>query len=117
MQEGATSTPPPQTLSPAGDQLLGQVYDQLRAIAQQRLALEAPGHTLQATALVHEAYLKLRHHQSIFVADKPRFVMAAAEAMRRILIDHARTRTRHKRGGPNVKRTMADVGDVADLAA
>jgi RNA polymerase sigma factor (TIGR02999 family) len=117
MQEGATGSPLPETLQPAGEQLLSEVYNQLRAIAQQRLAMEAPGHTLQATALVHEAYLKLRNHDSIFVSDKPRFVLAAAEAMRRILIDHARTRSRVKRGGPNIKRTMVDVGDVADLAA
>jgi RNA polymerase sigma factor (TIGR02999 family) len=93
------------------------VYDQLRAIAQQRLAQEAPGHTLQATALVHEVYLKLRNRDSLFTSDKPRFLIAAAEAMRRILIDHARTRGRLKRGGPTAKRNIADVSDVADLAS
>jgi RNA polymerase sigma factor (TIGR02999 family) len=96
--------------------LLGQVYDQLRAIARKRLAQEAPGHTLQATALVHEAYLKLQSHPSVLNADKARFLMAAAEAMRRILIDHARTRKRIKRGG-EAKRTKMTVSDVADLAA
>jgi hypothetical protein len=70
--------------------LLARVYDELRNIARHRLAHESPSHTLQATALVHEAYLKLLNHASIFTADKPRFVIAAAEAMRRILIDHAR---------------------------
>jgi RNA polymerase sigma factor (TIGR02999 family) len=96
--------------------LLGQVYDQLRAIARKRLAQEKPGHTLQATALVHEAYLKLQSHPSVLNADKARFLMAAAEAMRRILIDHARTRKRIKRGG-EAKRTTMTVSDVADLAA
>jgi RNA polymerase sigma factor (TIGR02999 family) len=95
--------------------LLAQVYEQLRAIARQRLMSEAPGHTLQATALVHEAYLKLRQNSSVFGLDQSRFVMAAAEAMRRILIDHARTRGRIKRGG-GAKREPIDVADVADLA-
>jgi RNA polymerase sigma-70 factor (ECF subfamily) len=117
MQDGAGDTLGPDASSKEGEQLLAQVYDQLRAIAQRRLAQESPGHTLQATALVHEAYLKLRNHESIFVADKPRFVLAAAEAMRRILIDHARTRGRIKRGGERVRRTLTEVADVADLAA
>ena len=71
---------------------------------------------MQATALVHEAYLKLQSHPSVLNADKPRFLMAAAEAMRRILIDHARTRKRIKRGG-DAKRTKQTISDVADLAA
>ncbi|WP_428939142.1 ECF-type sigma factor [Fontivita pretiosa] len=96
--------------------LLAEVYDQLRAIARNRLAHEAPGHTLQATALVNEAYLKLCQHSGIFAADKSRFVVAAAEAMRRILIDHARTRKRIKRGGGQIKRSAADISDVAELA-
>jgi RNA polymerase sigma factor (TIGR02999 family) len=98
------------------DELAAQVYDQLRVIARTRLARESPNHTLQATELVHEAYIKLRDHTSIFAADKPRFVMAAAEAMRRILIDHARSRARLKRGGPKMKRSMVEIADVADLA-
>ena len=106
-------TSPP---SPAndGDGILAQVYDQLRAIARARMATERPGHSLQATALVHEAYLKLQNHPSILHADRGRFFQAAAEAMRRILIDHARTKGREKRGG-GMKRVV-ELGDVAQLA-
>jgi RNA polymerase sigma factor (TIGR02999 family) len=96
------------------DGLLAQVYDQLRAIARARMANERPGHSLQATALVHEAYLKLQNHPSILHADRGRFFQAAAEAMRRILIDHARTKGREKRGG-GMKR-IAELADVAQLA-
>lgn len=101
--------------SPPEAPLLGQVYEQLRLIARQRLAGERGGHTLQATALVHEAWMKLQSHQSLLNLGRSQFVAAAAEAMRRILIDHARTRGRIKRGG-EVKRTMADVAELADDA-
>lgn len=90
-----------------------QVYDQLRAIARAKLAQQSPGHTLQATALVHEAFLKLRDHPSIVSAEPARFYQAAAQAMRQILIDHARARGRIKRGG-NVRREFADVAELAD---
>jgi len=84
----------------AASQLLPLVYDELRKLAAQRMAHEQPGQTLQPTALVHEAYLRL-------VGDEPRkpwdgrghFFAAAAEAMRRILVDRARDRHRQKRGG------------------
>src|SRR5262245_5268421 len=77
------------------ENLLAQVYEQLRAIARHRIASEAPGHTLQATALVHEAYMKLCLTGSSFkLTDRSQFVMMAAEAMRRVLIDHARGRNR-----------------------
>jgi RNA polymerase sigma factor (TIGR02999 family) len=95
--------------------LLSQVYDQLRAIARGRLARERVGHSLQATELVHEAFLKLQKHPSLMHSDRARFFHAAAEAMRRILIDHARTRGRIKRGG-GMKRTVADVAELAEDA-
>ena len=112
MSSGETTAPPA-----AGDdgQLLAQVYDQLRAIARARLARERVGHSLQATELVHEAFLKLQKHPSLIQADRARFFHAAAEAMRQILIDHARSKGRIKRGG-GMKRTMSDVADVAELA-
>ncbi len=98
--------------------LLEEVYEQLRAIAQNRLADESPGHTLQATALVHEAWLKLCQRHSVMSLDRRRFVLAAAEAMRRVLIDHARSRDRVKRGGGEpVQQLAPDAGDVLDLAA
>ena len=88
----------------AADQLLPLVYDELRRLAAFRLAQERPGHTLQATALVHEAWLRLvdvdaRQHWS----SRRHFFGAAAEAMRRILIDNARQKKAAKRGG-NLQR-------------
>ena len=76
----------------AADELLPLVYDQLRAIAQQRMNEERAGHTLQATALVHEAYLRLVGDESVTWESRAHFYVAAAEGMRRILIDHARRR-------------------------
>ncbi len=84
----------------AAGQLLPLVYDELRLLAAQRLAGEMPGQTLQATALVHEAYLRLvGAGQSQHWDGRRHFFAAAAEAMRRILIDRARDRRRLKRGG------------------
>lgn len=89
--------------SAAAEQLLPLVYQQLRAIAQQRMNGERKDHTLQATALVHEAYVKLVGGDAsggqAQWSGRAAFFKAAAEAMRRILIDHARTRGREKRGG------------------
>jgi len=91
----------------ATDELLPLVYEELRLLAAQKLSHEAPGQTLQATALVHEAYLRL-------VGDEPRgwenrghFFAAAAEAMRRILIDNAR-RKKSERGGGGTERVQLD---------
>jgi len=85
------------------EQLLPLVYQQLRAIAQQRMSGERKDHTLQATALVHEAYLKLVGGEAVGGqvpwSGRAAFFKAAAEAMRRILIDHARGKGREKRGG------------------
>jgi RNA polymerase sigma factor (TIGR02999 family) len=84
----------------AAEQLLPLVYDELRKLASQKLAQEKPGQTLQATALVHEAYLRLVGADAKHPWDsRGHFFAAAAEAMRRILIDAARTRAAHKRGG------------------
>ena len=79
--------------------LLEVVYEQLRAIAQQRMVQERADHTLQATALVHEAYIRLVGDADVSWANRAHFFAAAAEAMRRILIEHARSRARQKRGG------------------
>jgi RNA polymerase sigma factor (TIGR02999 family) len=81
----------------AADQLLPLVYEELRQLAAQRLAQEKQGQTLDATALVHEAYLRLVGDQQF--ANHGHFFAAAAEAMRRILIDRARARRSLKRGG------------------
>jgi RNA polymerase sigma factor (TIGR02999 family) len=84
----------------AAEQLLPLVYEELRKLATQRLAQEAPGQTLQATALVHEAYLRLVDVEKIqHWNSRGHFFAAAAEAMRRILVENARKRGRLKRGG------------------
>jgi RNA polymerase sigma factor (TIGR02999 family) len=80
----------------AAADLLPLVYEELRKLASARMAAEAPGHTLDATALVHEAYLRLVGDQQF--DGRGHFFAAAAEAMRRILVDHARTRMAAKRG-------------------
>ncbi len=81
------------------DELLPLVYDQLRGSAAKRMARERPDHTLQPTALVHEAYMRLVGDSAVTWEGRGHFYAAAAEAMRRILIEHARARGRVKRGG------------------
>jgi len=100
----------------AANELLPLVYDELRKLAAAKLATEKPGQTLQATALVHEAYLRLVGDE-----DKQRwdsrghFFAAAAEAMRRILVDQARSKATHKRGG-SFGRLDFDAIDLASHA-
>lgn len=91
--------------------LLPLVYEQLRKAAQRQLSGERSGHTLSATALVHEAYLKLAGPRDIAWAGRGHFYAAAAQAMRRILVDHARSKGR---GGTRPMR-LQDIGDVAAL--
>jgi len=81
------------------NQLLPLVYDELHALAKQQLRSERRDHSLQATALVHEAYLRLVDQTSVEWQSRAHFVAIAATAMRRILVDYARGRARHKRGG------------------
>jgi RNA polymerase sigma factor (TIGR02999 family) len=84
----------------AAEQLLPLVYQELRKLAAQKLAQEAPGQTLQPTALVHEAYLRLvGHDEAQHWNSRGHFFAAAAEAMRRILVDNARRKRRSKHGG------------------
>ena len=97
----------------AAAQLLPLAYDQLRRAAQQRMDAERGDHTLSATALVHEAYLKLVGPRQVPWAGRGHFYAAAAQAMRRILIDHARSRA--ARGGGGVR--LEDIGDINALAA
>lgn len=93
-------------------ELVELVYAQLRAIAQQRMTEEGAGHTLQATALVHEAYLRVSHGRRLPFQNQAHFFAVAAEAMRRILIDHARAKGAVKRGGGAAKAPLS----VLDLA-
>ncbi len=95
-----------------GAELLAAVYDQLRAVAQRRMAEENPGHTLQATALVHEAFLRIGQDRRVPFESPAHFYAAAAEAMRRILLDHARSRNALKRGGGGARERLS----VVDLA-
>jgi RNA polymerase sigma-70 factor, ECF subfamily len=83
----------------AADKLLPMVYDEFRALARHYLAQERANHTLQPTALVHEAYMKLVDQTRVDWQGKSHFFAVAAQAMRRILVDHARSRHRDKRGG------------------
>jgi len=81
------------------DELIQAVYDQLRRQARRQLRRERPNHTLDTAALINEAYLKLVEQRSVAWQDRSQFFSLAAELMRRILVDHARTRHRQKRGG------------------
>jgi RNA polymerase sigma factor (TIGR02999 family) len=88
----------------AASQLLPLVYDELRKLAAQRMAREKPGHTLQATALVHEAFLRLVGKEAKTPwAGRGHFFAAAAESMRRILVENARRKSRAKHGGDRKK--------------
>jgi RNA polymerase sigma factor (TIGR02999 family) len=94
----------------AAGQLLPLVYDELRQLAAQRLAHEKPGQTLEATALVHEAYLRLVSAEGLQSWDgRGHFFAAAAEAMRRILVERARRKSRGKHGGGLVRRDLDEV--------
>jgi RNA polymerase sigma factor (TIGR02999 family) len=86
----------------AAEQLLPLVYDELRSLAAQRLAREKPGQTLQPTALVHEAYLRLVGSHDPGWNGRGHFFAAAAEAMRRIMVERARRKSRRKHGGGRV---------------
>jgi RNA polymerase sigma factor (TIGR02999 family) len=110
----------PQTGSPrtGSDAFIQQVYDELRAIAHARLRGERANITLQSTELVHEAYMRLRPGEGVQWESRGHFFAAAAEAMRRILIDRARARGRVKRGGDDDGRPASKLSlDVAEVAA
>lgn len=106
------------------DQLLALVYDQLRDLAARMLARQAPGHTLQATALVHEAWLKMARTSDASWEGRSHFMGVASKAMRQVLVNHARDRKADKRGGGDSHRVTlddclgvveADSGDVVAL--
>ena len=94
--------------------LLPRVYDELKALAASRMAHEAAGHTLQPTALVHEAWLRLAKDERGRWHGRAHFFHAAAEAMRRILIEHARKKSAQKRGG---RQALLDIADFDCPAA
>ncbi len=106
-----------QTPAQRVDQLLPAVYGELRAAAGRALRGERAGHTLQATALVHEAWLKLMGPREVPWRNRGHFLAAAAEAMRRILVDHARGKAALRRGGKAAKRAAVDLATLPDPAS
>jgi RNA polymerase sigma factor (TIGR02999 family) len=104
------------------DDVMRAVYQELRRMADHYLRLERPDHTLQPTALVHEAYLRLIDQRKVSWQNRAHFFGVAAQMMRRILVDHARTKQRGKRGGAARKLSLDEVmnlsqGRAADLVA
>jgi RNA polymerase sigma factor (TIGR02999 family) len=100
--------------APAGEQLVPLVYAELRRIARMKLGAERGAHTLQATALVHEAWLRLMQQHGADWQSRGQFFAIAATAMRRILVDHARRRQAAKRGSGE---PVGDVDELADVLA
>lgn len=100
----------------AAARLLEHVYDELRGIARARLSRERRGHTLQATALVHEAWLRLFGEAGVGFENRAHFFAAAGEAMRRILVDHARRRVAAKRGAGEAPEALRDDA-IAEVCA
>lgn len=108
------TTPDEPTPTPSSEKdLVAAVYEQLRAIARKRMANERPEHTLQATALVNEALVRLGVGRDTDWSSRSRFLRAAAVSMRRILIDHARDRGRLRRAGSRTRLPLT----VVDLAS
>jgi RNA polymerase sigma factor (TIGR02999 family) len=97
----------------AANELLALVYDELRRLAAAKMAQQPPGQTLQATALVHEAWVKMAGSSSTNWRDRQHFFRAAAEAMRQILIDRARRRRRVRHGGNSERVDVSEV-EIAD---
>jgi RNA polymerase sigma factor (TIGR02999 family) len=109
----------------AFDRLVPLVYDELRALARGMLGSERTGHTLGPTALVHESWLRLASQESFGFEHRAQFFAAAATSMRRVLVDHARTRAREKRGGDRRREPLDEMleelerssGDLLELEA
>ncbi len=95
------------------DKLIPAVYDELRRLASRHLRRERPGHTLQTTALIHETYIRLVDQRHVRWQNRAHFFGIAAQLMRRILVDHARSRHRAKRGGSAVRLTLGEAMNVA----
>jgi len=95
------------------DRLVPIVYEELRRQASRYLRRERAGHTLQTTALIHEAYLRLVDQRNVHWQNRAHFFGIAAQLMRRILVDHARTRKRAKRGGSNIRVSLDEATALA----
>mgnify|MGYP001176426260 CR=1 FL=1 len=101
----------------AADELTPLIYDELRSLARGVLSSERPDHTLQATALVHEAYVRLIDQRTLDAQDRGAFLGLAATVMRRVLVDHARARNRLKRAGPGRRVEMGEAEAIASGGA
>src|SRR5262249_49426883 len=99
------------------DQLIPLVYQELRRMAGNYLRQEIPGHTLQPTALVHEAWLRLIDQTRVDWRNRAQFFGVAAQMMRRILVDHAKAKHREKRGGDTVKLSLDEVINLSQERA
>jgi RNA polymerase sigma factor (TIGR02999 family) len=95
------------------DQLVPIVYEELRRQAARYLRRERVGHTLQTTALIHEAYLRLVDQKNVQWENRAQFFGIAAQLMRRILVDHARTKKRAKRGGSDIRVSLGEANALA----
>src|SRR5688500_7414439 len=95
------------------DKLVPLVYDELRHLANRYLRSERPDHTLQTTALVHEAYLRLVDQREVHWQNRAHFFAISAQLMRRILVDHARSHQAHKRGGDKTRLPLEEAADVS----
>ena len=91
------------------DRWVAGLYDELRRLARSHLRRERTGHTLGPTALVHEAYMRMARHASLANGDRGRFFAVASATMRRVLVDHARRRRRHKRNGGELPVALDEV--------
>lgn len=102
-------TEPPQARPAPVDRMVAGLYDELRGLARAHLRRERPGHTLNTTGLLHEAYLRLAGQHGLADADRARFFAAASNTMRRVLVDYARRRKRAKRGGGGIPVPLDDL--------
>jgi RNA polymerase sigma factor (TIGR02999 family) len=112
-EENTPATTPPTEGSDV-ERMLPLVYEELRRIARRQLRHEGAGHTLNTTALVHEAYLRLAAPAHLDIGGRAEFLSIAAMAMRRVLIDYARQRTAQKRGGVQMRVELDDIEVAAD---
>lgn len=100
---------------PAGpDGLLRELYEELRSLAAHHLKGERAGHTLQPTALVHEAFLRMNGRPGLEISDRTHFLAVASIAMRRVLVDHARARVALKRGGGATHVTVGEANAITE---
>ncbi len=99
----------------AGEALLARIYEELKRIAASQLRRERPDHTLQTTALVHEAFLRLVDQRGVDWRDRTHFFGLAASMMRRVLIDHVRARRAQKRSAPDDPPPAADESAIRDV--